>query len=132
MNDKKRTALEAAGFTVGDTQSFLGLSEAEMAVIDMKLALARELRARRTKAAVTQQTFAKKIGSSQSRVAKMEAADASVSLDLLIRAVIEAGGSRRVVANAMASSKRVSASSAGGARSESPSAPPRSHSRARR
>src|SRR5687768_14876154 len=101
MEARKRKRLEAAGFTVGDTQTFLGLSDAEMAVVDMKLALARELRARRTKAAVSQHAFAKSIGSSQSRVAKMEAADASVSLDLLVRAVIAAGASRSVVARAI-------------------------------
>lgn len=132
MDSKKRSRLQAAGFTVGDTQSFLGLSEAEMAVIDMKLALARELRARRTSADVTQQTFAKRIGSSQSRVAKMEAADASVSLDLLVRAVIAAGGSRRVVANAIASSKAPSARRARAFRAQPAAVPRGAKSRARR
>jgi DNA-binding transcriptional regulator YiaG len=132
MDTKKRKRLESAGFTVGDTQSFLGLSEAEMAVLDMKLALARELRARRTKAAVTQQTFAKRIGSSQSRVAKMEAADASVSLDLLVRAVIAAGGSRRVVARAIAPSSRTSTSTARAVRAKPAAAPAGAKNRARR
>ena len=106
MDSNKRKRLEAAGFSVGDTQTFLGLSDAEMALVDMKLALARELRARRGQAALSQEAFARSIGSSQSRVAKMEAADSSVSLDLLVRAVLATGAPPRVIANAIAPAGR--------------------------
>src|SRR5687768_6004462 len=106
MDSNKRMRLEAAGFTVGDAPSFLGLSDAEMALVDMKVALARELRARRDRAAISQAAFARSIGSSQSRVAKMEAADASVSLDLLVRAVLATGAPRRAIAEAIAPARR--------------------------
>ena len=38
------------------------------------------------------------VGSSQSRVAKMEAADASVSVDLLIRSLLKLGAARKDLA----------------------------------
>ena len=106
MDSNKRKRLEAAGFTVGDAQSLLGLSDAEVALVDMKLALARELRARRDKAAISQAAFARSSGSSQSRVAKVEAADASVSLDLLVRAVLATGAPCRAIAEAIAPTRR--------------------------
>ena len=105
MDAKKRKRLEAAGWTVGTTASFLNLSEAEAALVDMRLALSSSLRARRTKHRMTQATLAKRLHSSQSRIAKMEAGDPTVSLDLLIRALLTVGASRRDVASALA--KRV-------------------------
>ena len=105
MDAKKRKRLEAAGWTVGTTASFLNLSEAEAALVDMRLALSASLRARRTKHRMTQATLAKRLHSSQSRIAKMEAGDPTVSLDLLIRALLTVGASRRDVASALA--KRV-------------------------
>jgi DNA-binding XRE family transcriptional regulator len=97
LNEQKRKRLEAAGFTVGDTQEFLGLTDEEVALIDMKLALAKRLRAARAKAHLSQQALAKRIGSSQSRVAKAEAGDSSVSMELLVRALLATGQSRRNV-----------------------------------
>ena len=97
MNEQKRRRLEAAGFTVGDTQEFLGLTDDEVALIDMKLALAKRLRAARAKAHLSQQALAKRIGSSQSRVAKAEAGDSSVSMELLVRALLATGQSRKDV-----------------------------------
>src|SRR5688500_9033114 len=100
MNKTKRARLEAAGWKTGDAKDFLGLSEAETEFIDMKLALAADLRARREAQHLNQTQVAKMIGSSQSRVAKMEAADASVSIDLLIKALLRLGAERRDVAKA--------------------------------
>lgn len=68
----------------------------------MRLALSRTLRERRRAAGLTQTALAQQLGSSQSRVAKLEAGDASVSLELLIRALLAVGASRREVANALA------------------------------
>ena len=85
MDAKKRKRLEAAGFAVGTSADFLGLAAEEAALVEMRLALSQELRARREDAALTQAALARRLGSSQSRVAKMEAGDPSVSLDLLIR-----------------------------------------------
>jgi hypothetical protein len=98
----KKDRLEAAGWKVGSTADFLRLSPDEVAFIEMKLALARNIRTRRLRRKLTQSQLAKLIDSSQSRVAKMEAADASVSLDLLIRVLLVLGASRREVAHIIA------------------------------
>ena len=102
MKKGKRDRLEAAGWKVGSTADFLRLSPDEVAFIEMKLALAKSIRTRRLRQERTQSQLAKLINSSQSRVAKMEAADASVSLDLLIRALLVLGASRREVAQIIA------------------------------
>lgn len=102
MNAEKRKRLEAAGFTVSDTQEFLGLSDEEMAYIDMHIALSNALRERRRAEGLTQQALATRLGSSQSRVAKMEARDESVSLDLLVRALLATGATVLDIAEAIA------------------------------
>lgn len=102
MDAKKRKRVEAAGFAVGSAAEFLELSPAEAALVDMRLALSAALRERRTAAGLTQAALARRVGSSQSRVAKMEAGDPSVSLDLLVRALLAAGASRREVGQAVA------------------------------
>jgi DNA-binding XRE family transcriptional regulator len=102
MDAKKRKRLEAAGWAVGDASAFLRLSPEEAALVEMRLALSRSLRERRVEAGLTQAALAKQLGSSQSRVAKLEAGDASVSLELLIRALLAVGASRKDVANALA------------------------------
>ena len=101
MDAKKRKRLEAAGWTVGDTAAFLKLTAEESALVEMRLALSRTLRERRQAAGLTQTALAKQLGSSQSRVAKLEGGDASVSLELLIRALLSVGASRRDVAQAL-------------------------------
>ena len=102
MKKAKKDRLEAAGWRVGSTADFLDLSPDEVAFIEMKLALAKNIRTRRLRQRLSQDQFAKLIESSQSRVAKMEAADASVSLDLLIRALLVLGASRKEVARIIA------------------------------
>ena len=102
MDAKKRKRLEAAGWAVGDAADFFRLSPEEAALVEMRLALSRSLRERRLAAGLTQAALAKQLGSSQSRVAKLEAGDASVSLELLIRALLAVGASRKDVANALA------------------------------
>jgi ribosome-binding protein aMBF1 (putative translation factor) len=97
MKKSKQHKLEKAGWHVGTAQEFLGLSDEEAALVEMKLALARSLKQRRQAQDLTQDELAAQLGSSQSRVAKMEAADASVSLDLLMRALLSLGVSRQEV-----------------------------------
>jgi DNA-binding XRE family transcriptional regulator len=104
MKDSKRKKLEEAGWAVGDAQDFLGLSDAEAALVDVRVSLARDLRRRRRQSKISQATLAKRIGSSQSRVAKMEAGDPSVTIDLLIKTLLRAGSTTseigRVIAKA--------------------------------
>jgi DNA-binding XRE family transcriptional regulator len=102
MDAKKRKRLEAAGWAVGDTAAFLKLTPQEAALVEMRLALSRSLRERRLAAGLTQTALAKTLGSSQSRVAKLEGGDPSVSLELLIRALLSVGASRKDVAHALA------------------------------
>ena len=92
MDKASRKALEAAGFKVGTVQEFLGLTDEENRMIELKVALARRLRELRSKRKLTQQELAVKLKSSQSRVAKAEAADPAVSLDLMVRAYFALGG----------------------------------------
>ena len=94
MKATKRKKLEKAGWAVGSASDFLELSEAEEVIVGMKLALASNLRALRRERNITQQELAKRIGSSQSRVAKMEVADKSVSIELLVRSLVSLGASR--------------------------------------
>lgn len=103
MRKSKREKLEKAGFTVSDTQEFLELDDAEMAMVDARVALAQALRHRRSRELkISQAAFAAKVGSSQSRVAKMEAGDPSVSLDLLIGSLVKSGASLEEVARVLA------------------------------
>ena len=102
MDAKKRKRLEAAGWRIGDAKDFLKLTPEEAALVEMRLALSQALRERRQASGLTQTTLAKHLGSSQSRVAKLEAADPSVSLELLTRALLAVGASRKDVAQALA------------------------------
>lgn len=103
MKKGKRAKLEAAGWAVGSVQDFLGLSDAEAALIEMKLALSRTLRDRRQQRGVSQVELAKRLRSSQSRVAKMEAGDPSVSMDLLVSSLLVLGASSADLAKAIRS-----------------------------
>ena len=98
----KRKSLEAAGWRVSDADEFLGLSPEESAYIAMKLALSETLKEERIKKQLSQVEFARLIASSQSRVAKMEAADPSVSIDLLVKSLLALGVPRKKVARVIA------------------------------
>jgi DNA-binding XRE family transcriptional regulator len=98
MTAERRKRLESAGWKVGTVQEFLGLSETEAALIEIRFALARGLRARRVRRHLTQAALARRLGSSQSRVAKMETGDPSVSIDLLVRALLALGADPRELA----------------------------------
>jgi len=101
MKQSKRKKLEAAGWAVGSAQEFLGLSDADAALIELKLALSRSLRDRRQRRGVSQVELAKRLQSSQCRVAKMEAGDPSVSMDLLVSSLLVLGASEADLAKAI-------------------------------
>lgn len=102
MKASKRQRLEKAGWKVGTANEFLELSAEDAAYIEMKLALSDSLKKKRMKKRLSQVALAELIASSQSRVAKMEAADSSVSIDLLVKSLLAMGASRKEVASAMA------------------------------
>jgi hypothetical protein len=95
MREEKRKRLLAKGWKVGSTQEFLRLTDEEAAYIELKLRLAESLRERRRRGRLTQVDLARLLKSSQSRVAKLEAGDPSVSLDLLVRSLLVLGASHR-------------------------------------
>ncbi len=94
MKASKQKKLEAAGWKVGSASEFLELSDAEEMLVNMKLALANKIREVRQHRKITQLGLARLIGSSQSRVAKLETADRSVSMELLVRSLVAMGTSR--------------------------------------
>jgi hypothetical protein len=106
MKRSKRERLEAAGWRVGTAAEFLGLSAEESAFVEMKLALADGVRRRRQAKRLTQVQLAERIGSSQSRVAKMETAHPTVSIDLLVRTLLAMGASRAEVARVIRTRSR--------------------------
>lgn len=106
MNAATRRRLEAAGWRVGTLAEFLGLSPEEEALIDMRIALSDTLKRARRRKRMPQSELARRLGSSQSRVAKIEAGDPGVTLDLLIQALLVAGVSRTQVARVIAGGKR--------------------------
>ena len=101
MRKTKQRKLEAAGWQVGSASEFLELSPEETALVETKLALSAALRARRTAKHLSQADLAKRLKSSQSRIAKMEAADRTVSVDLLLRGLFALGATAHDVARAI-------------------------------
>ena len=95
MKAEKRRRLETAGWKQTTVQEFLKLSEADVQYIEMKLALSRRLRLVRERRQLTQTKAAALLKTSQSRLARMEAGDPSVSLDLLVRGLLALGASPR-------------------------------------
>ena len=98
MNKAKRKKLERQGWKVGSASEFLGLTTEEARFIELKLALSRWLRERREMLKLTQIDLAQRLQSSQSRIAKMEAGDRSVSLDLLVKSLLRIGASPTAIA----------------------------------
>lgn len=95
MNSAKLKRLRAAGWKSGTASGFLGLSDQEAALVELKLALTAAVREARVKHGLSQVDLAQRMHSSQSRIAKIETGDRSVSLDLIVRALLAAGATRR-------------------------------------
>ena len=102
MRTGKLKRLQAAGWKAGSVQEFLGLNDQEAALVELKLALVTAVREARRKHGLSQSDLAQRMHSSQSRVAKIETGDQSVSLDLIVRALFAAGATRRELQRAFA------------------------------
>ena len=109
MDKRKRAKLRAAGWTVGTAREFLRLSDEEAAFVEFKLALSKTLQALRAAQELSQVDVARRLRSSQSRVAKMEASDPSVSVDLLVRSLFRLGAQSGDIAKALRPRRRVAA-----------------------
>lgn len=101
MDQRKRRKIERAGWRVGSPAEFLQLSPEEALLVEIRLNLSRALRARRIARRLSQVALAKRLGFSPSRIAKMEAADPSVSIDLMLRGLLVLGASPGDVAKAL-------------------------------
>src|SRR5713101_9726864 len=104
MKLEKKKRLETAGWRVGTVSEFLGLTDEETALIELKLDLAKAVKAERIRRQLTQDELGRLLGSSQSRVAKMEAGDPTVSIDLLVRSLLRLGVNRRDLARHLSAS----------------------------
>ena len=105
----KRARLEAHGWRFGDAADFLALTPEEAALVETKLALSGSVRDRRIAQGISQAELAKRLKSSQSRIAKVEAADPTVSADLLLRALFALGATPGDVASAIRKRRKVAA-----------------------
>ncbi len=103
MLKEKIKKLENKGWKVGTVDQFLDLSPEESAYIELKLNLSANLRKLRNEKKLTQIDLANIIHSSQSRVAKLESGDPSVSLDLIIKSLLALGTSKKDIARAIVS-----------------------------
>ena len=101
MDKKKKKNLESKGYKVGSVDEFLGLNPDESDYIELKLALSEALAKLRKKSNLTQAQLAKQLKSSQSRVAKMEKGDPTVSVDLLIKSMLAMGADKKSIARAI-------------------------------
>ncbi len=104
MEADKRKTLEAQGWKVGTVDEFLNLTPEETKLMEIKLALSRYLKQRRQKS-MTQTELAEKLHSSQPRIAKAENGDASVSIELLIRAMLATGATPQEIGQVIAQVK---------------------------
>src|SRR6202162_4213977 len=109
MGKQKRAKVRAAVWTVGTPREFLRLSDEEAAFVEFKLALSKTLQALRAAQELSQVDVAKRLQSSQSRVAKMEASDRSVSVDLLVKSLFRLGAQSGDIAKALRPRRRVAA-----------------------
>jgi hypothetical protein len=111
MDAIKKRRLEAAGWKVGNAREFLGLSDEENEIIELKIRLADAVKTQRIRRELTQQRLASLLRTSQSRIAKIEAGDPSVSVDLMLRALFRMGA-RRADLGVWVSGKKVLRSAA--------------------
>jgi ribosome-binding protein aMBF1 (putative translation factor) len=102
MRESKRKKLMALGWKIGSPKELLGLSDEEASYIELRLKLAEGLKAKRKARGVSQVELAQTMRSSQSRVAKMEAGDPTVSLDLIVKSLLALGASNRELATIIA------------------------------
>jgi DNA-binding XRE family transcriptional regulator len=95
MNKQKRKQLEEKGFSVGSATDFLNLTTEEEIYIEIRLDISNLIKSQRQEKNWTQQQLAEVMGSSQSRIAKIETGNPGTSLDLMIKALLQLGISKK-------------------------------------
>lgn len=109
MKPAKLKRLQAAGWKVGDAKEFLKLTDEEVMLVELKLSLIKAVKQSREKSGLSQIDLARRMGSSQSRVAKIESGDPSVSLDLIVRALLATGATRQDLRRVLSARERMAA-----------------------
>lgn len=109
MKPAKLKRLQAAGWKVGGAKEFLKLTDEEAMLVELKLSLINAVKQSRQKRGLSQIDLAKRMGSSQSRVAKIESGDPSVSLDLIVRALFATGATRQDLKRVFSAKERMAA-----------------------
>jgi DNA-binding transcriptional regulator YiaG len=89
------------GWVEGSVKEFLKLSDADMEYIEMRRALSRLLKEKRGRLRLSQVEVASRLHTSQSRVAKMEKADPTVSADLMLQSLFRLGMKRKELVEAI-------------------------------
>ena len=107
MKTDKLAHLQADGWKVGSAEDFLQLSDEEAQLVALKFSLISAVKKSRIKHKLSQIDLAQRMKSSQSRIAKIEAGDPSVSLDLIVRALIASGATTRDIQAAFTANERV-------------------------
>ena len=102
MDKEKRQRLEEGGFSVGTAAEFLELSAVDEVVIELRIALARELREQRKEQDMTQAELATRCSTSQARISNLENAKEGASIDALIAALAELGADRKRIGEIIA------------------------------
>jgi len=101
MDKQKQKELEEKGFRVGSAADFLDLTPEEESYIEIRLDISNLIKNQRAKRGWTQKQLARAMGSSQSRIAKMEAGEPSTSLDLMIKALLRLGISKQEIGKSL-------------------------------
>jgi len=102
MNNDKKKRIEAAGWKVGSVDEFFNLTPEESAIVDMRFNLAKALYEKRQNLHISQSALAKRVKTTQPRIALVEKGAASVSLDFMVRSLLAVGASKKEIAVAMA------------------------------
>ena len=105
MDKAKQLRLEKKGWKVGTVAEFLNLTPEEETLIEIKLALSRSLKRRRQQH-MTLADLAERVHSSEPKLAKAEEGDASISMELLVKAILATGGTPQDIGRAIAKAQR--------------------------
>jgi DNA-binding XRE family transcriptional regulator len=107
MNEKTREDdVETNGVIDTTVQEWLDIDDADMKVIEFRVALVKAIRRKRARSNVTQAALADQVGTRQPNIAKIEAGGVGVSLDLLLRVFFATGGDLAEVVEVQAASRR--------------------------
>lgn len=101
MKTEKKEILEKNGWKVGNVADFLELSKEDSAYLELRLSMATYIKSLRKKNHLRQIDLAKRLHTSQSRIAKIESADPTVSLDLMAKSAFAMGATPKQLAKAI-------------------------------